>query len=748
MSTSLKTSSPVLFRLTTWGVYATLLTPLIFWDQVMFPFIFPKVIYFRVLVEILFTLYILLWMRDKNFAPRIGWLGCAVWLYIGVLCISGIFGENPYQSFFSTVMRGDGILTYFHLGMFFVVLSGLLKTREQWFSLFSFFLLLVLMENAIAFGQLLHLPWLKTFGTDRTNGTLGNPAYYASFILFGIWLSVFILASRKLQTAKTQKWLNIVCVLNIVLGMLTLFFTENRGGTLALALGAFFFFAIVGMTHVKKYFQPKYLVTALVVVGIFTLAALLAPEGSIIKKLTHYPLRDITIANRLISWEIGWMGFTEKPILGHGGENFYVVFDKHFRPELIRDSGSFSWYDRAHNIIIEILVASGIVGLLSYAAIFWFAFRAVTNAGLAPLQKISLASLLLTYLVQNIFLFDTISTLVVFYAIAAYLQYESAFSKFFFEKAAAKLHDAMTKTKRTVLGYSTSIGIATFAGIYLFNAEPLSATYYSSQVFLDTTHSAEQTYKNFQKAFYASPPNNQELRQSLGNHLIYKLRSGESIDDNRVLIIFALEELEKSAHADPRNVQTRLILAELARMVSTANPVLLSMAEQYAQEALELSPKRYQVFFSLGKIRFAQNRHNEAREYFQEALELYPDFIPANWNIAISYILEENYDVAEQTLEKIKKQDDFFIYQKQNIELLSGAYREKNRLDKIIELYEGAVRQYEDALEKDFEKTIASFPDNAWYYQKLAELYRETGQNNNTETVLGRIEFLQIQMPK
>ena len=58
-----------------WGikilVYASFIMPLIVMGQTfIFPFVFPKGIYFRILVEIAFGLYILLCLVNKDYLPK------------------------------------------------------------------------------------------------------------------------------------------------------------------------------------------------------------------------------------------------------------------------------------------------------------------------------------------------------------------------------------------------------------------------------------------------------------------------------------------------------------------------------------------------------------------------------------------------------------------------------------------------------------------------------------------------------
>ena len=74
-------------------------------------------------------------------------------------------------------------------------------------------------------------------------------------------------------------------------------------------------------------------------------------------------------------------GFQERPILGWGQENFNYVFNKNYDPGMW---GQEQWFDRTHNVILDWLVAGGILGLLAYLSIFfstlYYVWRGKTNS--------------------------------------------------------------------------------------------------------------------------------------------------------------------------------------------------------------------------------------------------------------------------------------------------------------------------------------------------------------------------------
>ena len=68
----------------TWGTYLVLFTPLIINTKFFFPFVAPKTIFFRMMVEIILAAYLFLVIAKRNYRPRINALTIAIVLFLGV----------------------------------------------------------------------------------------------------------------------------------------------------------------------------------------------------------------------------------------------------------------------------------------------------------------------------------------------------------------------------------------------------------------------------------------------------------------------------------------------------------------------------------------------------------------------------------------------------------------------------------------------------------------------------------------
>ena len=109
-------------------------------------------------------------------------------IFVGIVALSSIFGENFYRSFWSNYERMEGLVTYLHLLAYFLVLTGTMKTEKIWNWLFHTTLLA---SAVIAFYGVFQLfGVLQTHQGSRLDATLGNASYLAVYMVFHIFLAL------------------------------------------------------------------------------------------------------------------------------------------------------------------------------------------------------------------------------------------------------------------------------------------------------------------------------------------------------------------------------------------------------------------------------------------------------------------------------------------------------------------------------------------------------------------------------
>src|SRR6185369_7537416 len=94
--------------------------------NMFFPYITGKNFTFRIIVEILLALYVLLAIREPKYRPSsspLMWSIAAFTLWMG---LATIFSVDPVKSFWSNFERMEGFVTIVHLFVLFVITGAVL----------------------------------------------------------------------------------------------------------------------------------------------------------------------------------------------------------------------------------------------------------------------------------------------------------------------------------------------------------------------------------------------------------------------------------------------------------------------------------------------------------------------------------------------------------------------------------------------------------------------------------------------
>ena len=466
-----------LLKLSKFFLYLVPFIILIVTRSTLFPFIVGKYFFFRVFVDLALISFIWAWARGEtqkpifNFSAKGGSaLGgqfsifknpivIAVSVFTLIFLLAGFFGYNPSASFWSNFERGEGGLQMLHLFIFFILMVLLFRDEESWRKMLKFSIWAAVLM--IAYGLLAAVetksgePVFRFFiGPNlcdpnvRFSGSLGNPAYLGTLMIFSLFFAGVLLNSGWNVYKKWLKWLFMGL---FILFLLALLFSQTRGAFLGLIMGI-----IVGLFYLlfvlPKGRMWKILLAATVIFIILgwvvfnfrhsiDLMPFCGNEGGGNRILDISP-NAASFKTRLLLWKQALVLTKERPILGWGPENFSPAFEKHYRPEFT------VWFDRAHNIFLDYLSQTGILGFLSYLSIFitfyWQFFKkTLINADKKPMtadkfksaaisnQSAVIRSLLfalpIAYLVQGIVLFEVLPIYICLFIFLAFANYK--FSK-------------------------------------------------------------------------------------------------------------------------------------------------------------------------------------------------------------------------------------------------------------------------------------------------------------------------------
>lgn len=698
------------FLIIEFGVYLALLAPAIMLRDYFFPFIVPKTIYFRIVVDIMFVAYVFLAAYNPKFRPRLNPLTIAVSIFLAISILASVFGVNFQRSFWSVFERMTGLLTLIHLFVFFIILTSVFKERKYWERMLA---------SSIIVGMIVcFLGWTSTEASTRGGSTIGNTSFMAGYLLFNIFFAIILFFTKDL-------WWKIFSLSAVVVLAAGLFISiePSRGAIGALLIGIF----LLGLGYLMHYLiksgRKNLRKLGMAIPFVLVLAVLLMLQLDFIKEKIVNEWGSTSIYSRRVIWQMAIEGWKEKPWLGWGPENFNIPFVKYFDPQL-PISGDI-WYDRTHNIIFDTAVASGLIGLLSYLSIFGAAFWGLLR--IVPkiqerknlLFPMGMIAVLTAYFIQNLFVFDMISSYMMFFLSLSFVAFLA------FPAKDESSPQESYKTGGILSSFVAALLIAVaLLTIYFGNMLPAQASRYTIRGLILPI---EESFGYFQKALKISPISQFEVPEQ------FALRSME-LARQPVKDINALKEqmkqaedtLKKSIARDPLNYRERLFLGRYYNNLYEifGDPEKLIFSEQILKDAIQYSPKNQQNYWTLGQIRLFQTRRDEAIEFFQKAVDLEPRLGVSHWYLAMGYRIAGKYEQAAVELKEAEK----FNYN------FKGSVDD---LKKAIDVYIGLDDKA--ALLPLLEKAVELDPKEPEPWARLADVYAFFGRNEEAKKAALRI---------
>ncbi|MBP6948862.1 MAG: O-antigen ligase family protein [Candidatus Pacebacteria bacterium] len=404
-----------------------------------FPFISGKNLIFRFLVEIAFAGWVILALKDAAYRVNIKKtpLTVAYIAFISVLLVADIFGVDRERSLWSNFERMEGFVGHIHLFAYFFVMSMMLPTLKDWQKMWKWFIASNVLILIYATGQLMGAKgtfFADTFpkmaawfsprfqihmSENRLDATIGNSAYFAVFCL----MFVFIVALLWSQSKEPKKqWFYPVLIFLNIMGVL---YSGTRGTMIGLMFGGLATLAIFAWKEkgkMRTVFAGIVIAMMVLVSSIFIFKdSALVKSSSILSRIATISPNDVTGSSRLSMWKISYEAWLERPLLGYGQDNFSYIFARKFLPEKMCNLEP--WYDRSHNVFFDWLVAGGALGLLTYLSLYavalWLMWRKENSVPLH--EKAILTGAIIGYFIHNIFVFDNLTSYILFAALLAYI---------------------------------------------------------------------------------------------------------------------------------------------------------------------------------------------------------------------------------------------------------------------------------------------------------------------------------------
>ncbi|NCN25872.1 hypothetical protein GW935_04490 [Candidatus Falkowbacteria bacterium] len=355
------------------------------------PFDIVKQFIFRLGVLALAGIWLYRIIKKKQVVP-IGKI-LVVWLaVVGYLLLSLTWSLFPGLSWLGNYFRQQGVfslLFYWLFGLLVFWSITDIKQINKWLGV-------VVITGAFAagYGLIQHvgldpMPW--NGDTSRIFSTFGQVNFFAHWLAMAIPLTVYWLL-----IPINKPWQRIAGAVVLVAELLTLLYTNSRGGWIGCA------FSALVASAIYVYFNRRYLSYYLglllfgcvfVIVTIWQLPQLKQINYGFMNSYVHRALSIVEIKSlpnmvRFNYWNnakdefvnTGW----NRRLFGYGKDSQEMVYRKYYRPEWAIFEEINSYPDRAHNVVIDTWLEFGLIGLLLFGGlplyIIWSAIKRTRKA--------------------------------------------------------------------------------------------------------------------------------------------------------------------------------------------------------------------------------------------------------------------------------------------------------------------------------------------------------------------------------
>ncbi len=589
--------------------------PLFVANNLFFPFITGKNFAFRILVEIAFVGWLLLMLVDAKYRPRFSWTAAIFAVFVVWMAIADMFAVNPAKAFWSNFERMDGWVTLVHVFLFFLVTGTIFAVDKLWRKWWLTFLSIAAVICAYGLLQLWHIFAVHQGGV-RLDATFGNSDYLACYMLFSIAASLWLAIETKVKDGEFN-WLRYLLLVLSVFEVYILFQTATRGAILgfvgAIGLGAVLWMIESGSKG-RKMAALALGGLALVVAGFFLIrnTPLIQHDPSL-NRIASISLKDPETHTRLTIWHMALEGAAQKPVTGWGQDGFNYVFNQYYEPSL---QGQEPWFDRAHNMYLDWLIAGGVPALLLFLALLASAVIALYRSNVSRTERIMLLSALGAYCFQGLFVFDNLFSYIPLAAILA-IAYGSV------SRPVEKIEEVPVLGESDFLTYALPIGAVVLAVlIWVVNVPGIRA---GGDLITAITGSSDPVGINinaFKQAYADGSFANQEITEQVLSFAESSINNPQiSSADKQTIYTYALQQGNQMVTDIPKDARIRLEYAMVFRGGGDYKDALtqIHIAEQ-------LSPRKQGILTEEGIDQWQLGNMNAAAAAFTKAYQLDTSF--------------------------------------------------------------------------------------------------------------------------
>lgn len=642
--------------------------------------------------------------------------------------LSTIFSSDIIFSLWTSPHRSGGAVNFTFYILFSVILFLILKNKD-WQKLWNFSF--IIGDLAVLFAMLQYFnvfpDILVSYG--RPVSTLSNSLLFAIYLL----LLTFPISSFIIREKSKKRFFYIASLLLFIFGIVV---SGSRAAYLGLLVGAFcflFFYPVRKTETPNGNYLKKLLVLKISAVIVLTLAAFgvyymnsqayipkFLEKNRIFQEFKARASISLFLADpRFSAWQVSLQAVKEKPIFGWGPENQSIGFDKYYDPSLpylTKEWGD--WWDRAHNILLDLSIAHGLLFTIIYFSFFVLLFYRLFKIKNANTEdKVSAHALMATFLgyfITLLFGFDSVSTYLMLFFIIGYSLYLTSSNdveKMGVTPKNTENKQAFVYKKRKPIFIFLFIILIIF--LWKYNIKPLIV---NAEINKAEDLSCDKKLDALEKMFNQKSFLDTFLRLTYAGDIKACVESNPSKTVEHIKS--GVDALKYVSTVRPLYTRTWILLGSFNTILfanETDPQIKKTLYEEINYDfnkAISLSPKHQEIFSEWAKFYFAAGDYAKMKTLSEECVALNPDTNTCYWYLGLSEIvLGDEKNSSEHIKIAIAKgfpRDTLSSYSQ-----LALVYTKTKNYGKLVSVYESL---------------ISLDPQNIQHHATLAFIYKETGE--------------------
>jgi O-antigen ligase/DNA-binding SARP family transcriptional activator len=650
-------SSKNYLRLLQIGVIGSLLVVFFVFSNLLFPFISSKQISFNLLMEFLLPFYLILMLKAPELRPRRSLIIYGLIAYLAVILLTCFTGVDFNLSFWGNTERMLGFFHVFHFFLLYLYLVTAFRDRESWSGLLVSSVVIAILES------------LKVL-SGIAYGTIGNTAYVSGYLIFNLYFSAILLVRTK---DKNLRWL---WILPMILMLFAFNKTNTSGAIIGLGISILAATFLIGIfAKAKKIRRGSLLVFGTLLLGVIILfSQWQQPWFQENRRLQNLTSKKSTFQTRLVSWEGAVKDFKNHPWLGVGFGNYADVFDRQFNSRFYDYSRGETYFDRAHNNILDIISTTGVIGLLAYLSIFFFAIRELwktlrtgnshvgwNNEGRENIEVILLFCLLIAYFIQNLAVFDSLVTYVGLMITLALIAFNYSRLQPGEEPKKSRLSTGWELGGLTI-GLLMMLLIANYGNLMPYRIFSQTIQAYSKI----SQGQIWEGYQGYKQAFKNPHPLARDCKTTFIRLISSNPQAVATLPAEQIgeIINYVVQLSEENLAENPKDSLKNLEFAQLMTLVSRFQVKNSPSQKEYYQKALGAfdqsiasSPGRATTYFAKSQILINEGRYREAEELINFGITLNPKYPEGYCRLSTFYYSQKKSNEALASFKKCAELD-------------------------------------------------------------------------------------------